>query len=134
MVWHPTMIIKNRFRQSANFMPIHISASPMESTLSSLSYLPNVNYILPFFTSFVCTCILTTFFFEPCFIHLVLRVRDILVIIGSNLCLWLLKSSTKVANWQVRALSALELEDLLTFFRGKLVCHVSLWMIVFFNY
>jgi hypothetical protein len=132
VAWHPTMIIKNRFRQSENLMPIHINANPMEFTLSNLCYLPNVNYFLPFFTSFVCTCVLTTFFFEPCFVHLVLGLWDILVILGSNLCLWSLKSSTKVANWRVRALGALELEDLLTFFGGRLICHVSLWMTTFF--
>jgi hypothetical protein len=96
--------LKSKFRQSENLMPIHISASPMESTLSNLSYLPNVNYFLPFFTSLFCTCVSTIFFFEPWFVHLVLGVRDILVILGSNLCLWSLKSSTKVANQWVKAL------------------------------
>ncbi len=76
---------KNGFKQSENLMPIHISTSPMESTLSNSSYLPNVICFLAFFTSFVCTCVLTTFFFESCFVHIVLGVKNILVICG-KLC------------------------------------------------
>ncbi len=116
-------------------MPIH--KSRINLIKFTFSYqVSNLNQMIttifcPSSQAFFCTYLLTPFFFwKSCFIHFALGVHDPHVILGSNLCLWSLKSSTST-TWWVKTLGSLELEGTTTILCGKLVCLVSLHMTPF---